>query len=37
VKNYEEQCDRSRRLEGDIAKLRNAVGEIRMKEILGSE
>lgn len=35
VKNYEEQCDRARRLEGDIAKLRNAVGGIRMKEILG--
>jgi hypothetical protein len=36
VKNYEEQRDGRRRLEGDIAKLRNAVGEIRMKEILGT-
>jgi hypothetical protein len=34
MKNYETERDGRRKLEGDIAKLRNAVGAIRMKEIL---
>jgi hypothetical protein len=36
MKNYEDQRDMRRKLEGDIAKIRSAVGEIRMKEILGT-
>jgi uncharacterized membrane protein YqiK len=30
------EADRRRKMEADIGKVRNAVGDIRMKEILGS-
>jgi len=34
-RNYETSQDRNRKLEQDLAKVRAAVGEFRMKEILG--
>lgn len=33
--NNNKLVEQNRKLEGDIAKLRNALGELRMKEIIG--
>ena len=35
-KAFDAEQDRSRKMEQDIAKIRQALGELKMKEILGS-